>query len=154
MRVIGKVGDIQIAYQKEKENQDGSKYWGERYTIFFESGDDIHMVDSGWIHCQSKDGGRAILERRGIRVGAIGEALFRYGFREWQGKRFPECELNKFTPMQQGTQQSVATATSEPTAAEVASAMAEAEEAREQHVNLTELPAQEANINPETGLPF
>ena len=47
--------------------------------------------------------------------------VFRYGFRDWQGKRFPECELNKFTPMQQGTQQSAATATSEPTAAEVAS---------------------------------
>lgn len=149
MRAIGKIGDVQLAFQKEKENQDGSKYWGERYTIFFENGDDIHMIDSGWLHCQGKDGGRAILERRGIRVGAVGEALFRYGFRDWQGKRFPECELNKFTPMQHGMPQSA-----EPTAAEVAAAMAEAEEAREQQVNLTELPAQEANINPETGLPF
>ena len=145
MRAIGKIGDVQLAFQKEKENQDGSKYWGERYTIFFENGDDIHMIDSGWLHCQGKDGGRAILERRGIKTGAVGEALFRYGFRDWQGKRFSECELTKFTPLQQGNgTQAPPTASPESTkpadvAAEFAQA-AQTEQAQEAKTECSDLP--------------
>ena len=96
MKGLGKIGDIQVAYQQEKEGKDGGKYCGERYTIFFEIGDDVHRVDSGWLHCQSQNGGLEILKRRGIYVGAQGEMTIRYGFRDWNGKRFSECELVRF----------------------------------------------------------
>ena len=125
MKAIGKIGNISVAYQQEKTGQDGHKFWGERYTIFFESGDDIHMVDSGWIHCQGKDGGMEILkQRRGIQVGAVGEMIFRYGFRNWNGKRFPECVLVQFTSMSatQPSQQAQAAPAAEPATNQAAQA--------------------------------
>lgn len=101
MKALGKIGNIEIAYQQEKTSpNDGHKYWGERYIIYFESGDDIHMVDSGWIHCAGKDGGVAILAKRGIAIGARGEMTIRYGFRDWNNKRFPECTLVRFDSME------------------------------------------------------
>ena len=101
MKALGKISSIEVAYQVEKtSDRDGHKYWGERYTIYFESGDDIHMVDSGWLHCAGKDGGLPILAKRGIAVGARGEMTIRYGFRDWNGKRFPECELVRFDSME------------------------------------------------------
>ena len=101
MKALGKISSIEVAYQVEKtSDRDGHKYWGERYTIYFESGDDIHMVDSGWLHCAGKDGGLPILAKRGIAVGARGELTIRYGFRDWNGKRFPECELVRFDSME------------------------------------------------------
>lgn len=141
MKALGKIGNVTCSYQMEKTGQDGHKYWGERYTIFFEVGDDIHMVDSGWLHCQGKDGGAAILEKRGIKVGAVGEMIMRYGFRDYNGKRFPGCELVRFNALQQS--QGATTDAPEPTAAEVAEAFAEAAEQ-----------AAAAQIAPETGLSF
>lgn len=135
MKVLGKIGNIEIAYQQEKTNEkDQSKYWGERYTIFVEVGDDVHLVDSGFIHCQSQGGGRAILERRGIKVGAVGEMIMRYGFRNWNGRNFTECDLVKFTSFNQQQQTAQPANASEPSAEEVAAAMAEAEIEREKAV--------------------
>ena len=104
MEVFGKVGDIMVTYQQEKEREDGSKFWGERYQIAFEVGDDIHLIDTRFIHCQSKDGGIEILKRRGIYVGAYGKMRFRYGYRTWEDpngkqKRIREVEIDEFTNM-------------------------------------------------------
>ena len=148
MRAIGKIGDIRLSYQQEKSREDGSKYWGERYTLFVEIGDDTHMVDSGWYHVQGKDGGKAIMENKGLRVGAVGEFIIRYGFRDYNGKSYPECTLVKFTPMAVAQQAPATAATSAPaqpeaSAEEVAAGMAEAA-----------AQAEMANIDPETGLPF
>ena len=131
MRAIGKIGDIRLSYQQEKSREDGSKYWGERYTLFVEIGDDTHMVDSGWYHVQGQNGGKAIMENKGIRVGAVGEFIIRYGFRDYNGKSYPECTLVKFTPMAVAQQAPATAATSaqaqpEPSAEEVAASMAEA----------------------------
>ena len=131
MRAIGKIGDIRLSYQQEKSREDGSKYWGERYTLFVEIGDDTHMVDSGWYHVQGQNGGKAIMENKGIRVGAVGEFIIRYGFRDYNGKSYPECTLVKFTPMAVAQQAPAAVATSAPaqpeaSAEEVAAGMAEA----------------------------
>ena len=146
MRAIGKIGSIECSYQQEKTNErDGSKYWGEKYTIFFEVGDDIHMVDSGWFHSQGKDGGLAILERRGIKAGVAGEMIIRYGFRDYNGRRYPECELVRFTALQQAQSQSPAPQ-AEPTPAEVAAGFAEAAEEAEKNE-----PKVDANGDP---LPF
>lgn len=128
MKALGKVSNIELSYQAEKSREDGSKYWGERYTIFVEVGDDIHMVDSGWLHVQGKDGGRAILERRGIVLGAVGEMTIRYGFRDWNGKRFPECTLVRFDSLKTQSQTAATSAPAQPEASaeEVAAGMAEA----------------------------
>ena len=132
MRVIGKIGDIRVSYQQEKSREDGSKYWGERYTLFVEIGDDTHMVDSGWYHVQGQNGGKAIMENKGIRVGAVGEFIIRYGFRDYNGKSYPECTLVKFTALSATQQQAPATAATsapaqpEASAEEVAAGMAEA----------------------------
>ena len=104
MEVFGKIGDIQCTYQQEKEREDGSKFWGERYQIAFEVGDDIHLIDTRFIHCQNKDGGIEILKRRGIYVGAYGKMRFRYGYRTWEDpngkqKRIREVEIDEFTNM-------------------------------------------------------
>lgn len=101
MRALGKINNIEVAYQAEKTSQtDGHKYWNERYTIYFESGDDTHMVDSGWLHCAGKNGGAVLLAKRGIRIGNRGEMTIRYGFRDYNGRRFPECELVRFDLME------------------------------------------------------
>ena len=128
MKALGKVSNIELSYQAEKSREDGSKYWGERYTIFVEVGDDIHMVDSGWLHVQGKDGGRAILERRGIVLGAVGEMTIRYGFRDWNGKRFHECTLVRFDSLKTQSQTAATSAPAQPEASaeEVAAGMAEA----------------------------
>lgn len=130
MKALGRIGNIEVTYSQEKTSErDGSKYWSERYNIYLEVGDDVHMIDSGFLHCQGRDGGRAILERRGIYAGATGEAQFNYGFRDWNGKRFRECELRRFTPLghttAQATEQKPAN-DPEPSVAEVAEAMADA----------------------------
>lgn len=96
MKVLGKIGDIVANYQQEKQHEDGSTYFGERYNIFIECGDDVFMVDSKWLHCQSKGGGREILKKRGIVEGAQGNAIIRFGFRDWNGKRFHEITLEHF----------------------------------------------------------
>ena len=143
MKVIGKIGHVECAYQAEKTSErDGSKYWGEKYTIFFEVGDDIHLVDSGFIHCQNQNGGEAILERRGITVGAVGEMIMRYGYRDYNNRRFPTCKLLQFNAYNQSPAPSSSQTNIKPeaTAEEVDAGFAEA--------------AQDANINPETGLPF
>ena len=102
MKVLGKIGWLEVAYQQEKESdRDGSTYWSERYNIFIESGDDVHMCDSGFLHCQGKDGGRAILARRGIVEGAIGEALIHCSFRDYQGKKYRDIELKEFKNLSQ-----------------------------------------------------
>lgn len=131
MRAIGKIGDIRVSYQQEKSREDGSEYWGERYTLFVEIGDDTHMVDSGWYHVQGQNGGKAIMENKGIRVGAVGEFIIRYGFRDYNGKSYPECSLVKFTPMAVAQQAPATAATSAPaqpeaSVEEVAAGMAEA----------------------------
>lgn len=140
MKALGKIGNIELGYQQEKTSTtDGHKYWFERYTIYFESGDDIHMVTTG-IHCQGQNGGLEILKRRGIEVGARGEMTIRYGFHDYNGRRFPECELIRFDSMEQA----LATPTQQPEApaAVLAQGMAEAAEAAD------------ANLNQDSGLPF
>ena len=96
MKVLGKIGEITLNYQQEKQHEDGSTYFGERYNIFIDCGDDVFMVDSKWLHCQGKGGGREILKRRGIVEGAQGNAIIRFGFRDWNGKRFHEITLEHF----------------------------------------------------------
>lgn len=89
-----------MTYSQEKTSErDGHKFWYERHTVFFESGDDTHMVTVG-THTQGQGGGIEVLKRRGIEIGARGEMTMRYGFRDWNGKRFPECELVRFDSME------------------------------------------------------
>ena len=153
MRAIGKIGDIRLSYQQEKTSErDGSKYWGERYTLFVEIGDDTHMVDSGWYHVQGKDGGKAIMENKGLRVGAVGEFIIRYGFRDYNGKSYPECTLVKFTALS-ATQQQAQAAPAPSAAPEQAQPEASAEDVA---AGMAEAAAQAeaAEIDPDTGLPF
>ena len=89
-----------MTYSQEKTSErDGHKFWYERHTVFFESGDDTHMVTVG-THTQGQGGGIEVLKRRGIEIGARGEMTMRYGFRDWNGKKFPECELVRFDSME------------------------------------------------------
>lgn len=100
MKVLGKIGWLEPNYQQEKTSEkDGHTYWGERYNVFIESGDDVHMCETDWIHCQSKDGGRERLRQRGIFEGAIGEALIHYSFRDFNGKKYRVVELKEFKCM-------------------------------------------------------
>jgi len=96
MRVLGTITEITLSYQQEKTDKDGRTFYGERYTIFIECGDDVFMTESEWLHCQSKGGGLMILNRRGIIEGAQGNALIRFGFRDYNGKRYHEITLEKF----------------------------------------------------------
>jgi len=96
MKVLGKISEIILNYQQPKQREDGSNYWGERYSIFIECGDDKFMADSGWLHPQGKDGGLEILKRRGIEKGAQGNATIRFGVREYNGKKYHEITLEKF----------------------------------------------------------
>ena len=105
MRVIGKIGWLEASYQQEKTSEkDGHKYWGEKYNIFFESGDDVHMVETDFIHCQEKDGGRERLRKQGIFEGAIGEMTIHYTFSDWQGKKYRRVELREFKCMNMPTE--------------------------------------------------
>ena len=143
MRVIGKIGWLEPNYQQEKTSEkDGHKYWGERYTVFIESGDDVHMVETDWIHCQNKDGGRERLRKQGIFEGAIGEALIHYSFRDWQGKKFRDVTLKEFKCMNMPTEPKSPESTKP---ADVAAEFAEAA-AKEQ--------AQEATIDQNADLTF
>ena len=100
MKALGRIGNIEVTYSQEKTSErDGHKFWYERHTVFFESGDDTHMVTVG-THTQGQGGGIEVLKRRGIEIGARGEMTMRYGFRDWNGKRFPECELVRFDSME------------------------------------------------------
>lgn len=100
MKALGKIGNIEVTYSQEKTSErDGHKFWYERHTVFFESGDDTHMVTVG-THTQGQGGGIEVLKRRGIEIGARGEMTMRYGFRDWNGKKFPECELVRFDSME------------------------------------------------------
>ena len=104
MEVFGKIGDITVTYQQEKTREDGSKYWGEKYQIAFEAGDDTHLIDTKFLHCQNKNGGYEILKRKGIQIGAFGKMRFRYSFRPWEDsngnhKRIREVEMDEFTCM-------------------------------------------------------
>lgn len=100
MKALGRIGNIEVTYSQEKTSErDGHKFWYERHTVFFESGDDTHMVTVG-THTQGQGGGVEVLKRRGIEIGARGEMTMRYGFRDWNGKRFQECELVRFDSME------------------------------------------------------
>ena len=100
MKVLGKIGWLEATYQQEKTSErDGHTYWSEKYRIFFESGDDVHMVDTDFIHCQSKDGGKERLKRQGIFEGAIGEALIHYTFGDKDGRKYRISELREFKCM-------------------------------------------------------
>ena len=134
MKALGKIGDIHVAYQQEKTSErDGSKYWAERYTIYMEVGEDIHMVDSGFLHVNGQGGGLAILEKKGIVIGAVGEMTIRYGFRDWNNKRFPECTLVRFDALVAKSSQVPANASTEATKpADVAAEFAEAAEEQNQ----------------------
>ena len=80
MKALGKIGNIEVTYSQEKTSErDGHKFWYERHTVFFESGDDTHMVTVG-THTQGQGGGIEVLKRRGIEIGARGEMTMRYGF--------------------------------------------------------------------------
>ena len=100
MKALGRIGNIEVTYSQEKTSErDGHKFWYERHIVFFESGDDTHMVTVG-THTQGQGGGIEVLKRRGIEIGARGEMTMRYGFRDWNGKKFPECELVRFDSME------------------------------------------------------
>ena len=155
MKVLGKIGWLELAYQQEKESdRDGSTYWSERYNIFIESGDDVHMCDSGFLHCQGKDGGRAILARRGIVEGAIGEALIHCSFRDYQGKKYRDIELKEFKNL---SQQKPATEPQSPQADKPAAGGATEQPKEEKPAESTQVPA-EPEPQPEEGktsdLPF
>jgi hypothetical protein len=99
MKVLGKIGEITLNYQMAKTDREGKTYYGERYTIFIECGDDTFMADSDWLHCQGKGGGKEKLKAQGIVEGAKGEATIRFGFRDWNGKRFHDITLTDFEPL-------------------------------------------------------
>ena len=65
MKALGRIGNIEVTYSQEKTSErDGHKFWYERHTVFFESGDDTHMVTVG-THTQGQGGGIEVLKRRG-----------------------------------------------------------------------------------------
>ena len=131
MKSIGKISNIEVAYQELKSRDDGSQYWGERYNIFFEVGDDIHIINSGFLHVNGMMGGLARLESKGIKVGAIGEMQFHYGFRDWNGRKFVECDFGRFTPLAATQQQAPAPSASPEQAQPEASSGEEAPKAEE-----------------------
>lgn len=96
MKVLGKIQNVVLGFQQPKSHEDGSQYWGEKYNVQIESGDDVFIVDSGWVHCQGQNGGLEILKRRGIEVGAEGKATIRFGVREYNGRQFPNVTLERF----------------------------------------------------------
>ena len=100
MKVLGKIGWLEASYQQEKTSEkDGHTYWAEKYRIFFESGDDTHMIDTDFIHCQSKDGGKERLRKQGIFEGAIGEMIVHYSFGDKDGRKYRVVELREFKCM-------------------------------------------------------
>ena len=105
MKILGKITDITLGYQQEKTSEhDGSKFWGERYIVFVESGDDTIMADTKWLHCQGKNGGLEILRRRGIFIGAQGEMTIRFSVREWNDRKFREATIESWKAFNQPEQ--------------------------------------------------
>lgn len=100
MKVLGLIREIYPSYQQEKEKND-RKYWGEKYNIVFEAGDDTHLIETDFIHCQGKDGGRVILKHRGIYEGAPGMMQMSYTLDTWNGRTFRKCSLVSFKNMDQ-----------------------------------------------------
>ena len=96
MKVIGKVGNISPIFSKEKVAQDGNVHYSEKYYIFIESGDDNFMCESNFIDAFEPGGGMETLEKRGIVVGALCEATIRFGFRDYEGRKFHEIRLAEF----------------------------------------------------------
>ena len=140
MKALGKIGNIELYSQQEKTSErDGHKYWSERYIIYFECNEDVHMV-SAYVYCQSQNGGLEILKRKGIKIGARGEMSIRYGFHDYNGRNYPDIDLVRFDLLEQAP--STPTPQPEAPAAIVAQGMAEAAEAAE------------ANLNQDSGLPF
>ena len=93
MKVIGKIGNIELSYQREKVGQDGKTYYSEKYTIFVESGDDNIMVDGGFVDAINPGDGLEALHKRGVVVGAVCEATIRFGFRDYDGKRYHDIRM-------------------------------------------------------------
>lgn len=135
MKILATIKTVAITRQYQR--QDGT--FGNVYGVTLESGDDVILAET----FVNKEG----QERRGILPGNFGTARIELSVRDWRDRngndhQTQDIRLADFQPAQNRKSSDAAPATDKP-----------------QEVNLTELPAQpadgaqEANINPETGLP-
>lgn len=99
MKLLGKVKHYECVYSAEKTREDGSKYFSEKYMIYFECGDDELLIETKFYSVAEKGMTEEILNRKGIKVGARGEIKFSCGYREWNGKRFRDIILETFDSM-------------------------------------------------------
>jgi len=92
MKAIGVIKEVEVVSKATKIDKQGHAYESERVVVYFESGDDTHMVQ---VFNSVYDGSTSEeqLRRRNLFVGARGEMMIHYGFRDWQGKRFSDVSM-------------------------------------------------------------
>ena len=136
MKILATIESVKVA--RQRQNDDGT--WSPVYGIKLVSGDDVIVAES----YRTKES----LTKAGIVKDAVGTAQIEFKVKEGTSEKtgkdycFQQITLRGFDLANQNIKtgaQAPANAT-EPSAEEVAAAMAEAEQAREQ--------AQEANLDP------
>lgn len=134
MKILATIESVEIT--RKVQHSDGT--WGNVYGITLASGDDRILAD--------RFTSEEWLKKAGIVVGAVGNAQLEFRVNRGTSKTGnPYCIQNIRLVRFDLANRNISTeqpATAEPSAAEIAAGMAEAAE------------AQEAHINPETGMPF
>lgn len=131
MKVVGTIKDIVL--DREYTRQDGTT--ASIHNVVIVAGDDEFVAQT----FMSREG----MERRGIKVGAIGNARIEFEARSWNDREGKNHKTQQVTLGDwRSATTTTTTTTTEPSQQEVVAAMAEAAAAAEAH------------INPETGLPF
>lgn len=131
MKVVGTIKDIVL--DREYTKQDGTT--ASIHKVIIESGDDEFVAQT----FVSREG----MEKRGIKIGAIGNARIEFEVRSWidrEGKNHKDQQVTLGD--WRAASGTTTTTTTEPSQQEVVAGMAEAAAMAEAH------------INPETGLPF
>lgn len=149
MKAVGIIKMVDLGRTGTTKN--GSNF--EQWNIFFESGNDQHMVEI-MLYERDSQTYQEQLDRRGLVVNAIGELEMKYTVDCYQGRWYRRCEFVGFRIPQQPKRDETQAATTtiaepqapgvggmpEASAQQVAAGMAEA--------------AAEVQIDPNTGLPF
>lgn len=133
MKILATIKTVAITRQYQR--QDGT--FGNVYGVTLESGDDVIIAET----FVNKEG----QERRGILPGNIGTARIELSVRDWRDRngndhQTQDIRLADFQPAQNRKSSDATPATEAAPEAQAPAAQADG--------------AQEANINPETGLPF
>ena len=131
MKVVGAIKDIVL--DREYTRQDGTT--ASIHNVVIVAGDD-EFVAQTFI---SRDG----MDKRGIRIGAIGNARIEFEARSWNDREGKNHKTQQVTLGDwRAASGTTTTTTSEPSQQEVVAGMAEVAAMAEAH------------INPETGMPF